>query len=319
MTEIANNPTVSVIIPTYNRVHFLGETIQSVLNQTYRDFELIIADDGSTDNTEQLVKSFGSDRIKYIQLKKNSGSSAVPRNTGLKAATGKYIALLDSDDTWLPDKLKLEVNFLDTHPSIGLVYSDYTYFGSRGSSEKTGFESKLPVSGFVLKEMFLNNPIISDTVLVRKLCFEKVGLFDESIVQCGDLDMWLRIAVCFEIGYVDVPLARYRLHEKNRHLETGNSLIGEITTRKKCLESSPFLLDEIAPEMMYQKYYRHYQALGNWYLNIGIPLKAREPFWKYLRLYPYDPVAYVSWLITFLPPCLVSWIRTCKRKLGVNI
>ena len=78
MTEIANNPTVSVIIPTYNRVHFLGETIQSVLNQTYQDFELIIADDGSTDNTEQLVKSFGSDRIKYIQLRKTRGALLFP-------------------------------------------------------------------------------------------------------------------------------------------------------------------------------------------------------------------------------------------------
>lgn len=98
-------PTVSVVIPTYNRAHLVGRAIQSVLNQTYQDFEIIVVDDGSTDNTEEVVKSFNDPRIRYIRHDQNRGGSAA-RNTGIKMARGEYIAFQDSDDEWLPEKLE---------------------------------------------------------------------------------------------------------------------------------------------------------------------------------------------------------------------
>ena len=306
MAKIENNSIVSVIIPTYNTAHFLGEAIQSVLDQTYQDFEIIVSDDGSTDNTEEVVRSFGNERIRYIKLKENSGGSSVPRNTGLRAARGKYIAFLDSDDVWLHNKLELEVEFLKTHPSLGMVYSGYTYFGTRnGRGERDSKYFSLP-AGHMLKEIFMDNPIIPSAVLVRKSCFDKVGLFDESLTHCGDADMWLRIAAYFEIDYLDIPLANSRLHDRNRHLESENS-IGWIAVRKKCLESNPFLLNELDSKTIH-KCYRDYKYLGSWYLSIGVPQKARETFREYLRLYPRDPVAYILWLITFLPPRLSSWM-----------
>ncbi len=122
MTEIKDSPTVSVIIATYNRAHLVGRAIRSVFNQTYQDFELIVVDDGSTDDTEQVIKGFSDDRLRYIQLGERSGGAAFPRNTGLKTARGEYIAILDSDDTWLDkDKLKEQVEFLDAHPDYVLV------------------------------------------------------------------------------------------------------------------------------------------------------------------------------------------------------
>lgn len=312
-----NTPTVSVIIPTYNRGHMIGEAIKSVLSQTYWDLELIVVDDGSTDNTAEVVRLFHDDRLRYIKLKERSGASSVPRNTGLRVATGEYIALLDSDDEWMPNKLELEVKYLNTYPSVGLVYSNYTYFGSREGYRKSGFEgARLP---HTLTGLFLDNPISSSAALIRRACFDKVGYFDESVVQSGDFDMWLRIAKDFVIDYINTPLARYRLHDRNRHLNTEPSLVGEIAVRRKCLEANPFLLEAIGSKAMHHQLYRKYRALGNWYLNTGNLREARGPFREYARVYPLNPVAWISWLITFLPWRAVSRFLTCKRKLGVNL
>jgi len=318
MAKIANSPVVSVIIPTYNRAHFLGETIQSVLNQTYKDFEIVIVDDGSTDKTEELVKSFSDGRLRYIKLGKNTGSSAAPRNAGLKAASGKYIALLDSDDAWLPNKLKLEVEFLDTHPSVSMVCSNYTYFGSRGRPKKTGFEGVPLASGYGLKELFFHNPISASAVLIKKSCFEKVGDFDESLVQCGDVDMWLRIAAHFEIDYINTPLAKCRLHKGNRHLETEENARGYIAMRTKCVESNKPLLNKVDLKIMRKHLHRNYRTWVACFLRNNTPPKARDLFREYLRLYPCDPVAYIAWLMTFLPPwftrSLISYLKKIKRS-----
>src|SRR3990170_2777406 len=109
MSIIENAPTVSIIMPTYNRGNIVATAILSVLDQTYRDFEFIIVNDGSKDNTEEVVNSFGDDRIKYIRLEENSGTCAVPRNTGIRVARGKYIAHQDDDTVWHPEKLDKQV------------------------------------------------------------------------------------------------------------------------------------------------------------------------------------------------------------------
>jgi len=321
MARIKDNLTVSVIIPTYNRAHFLGETIQSVLNQTYQDFEIIIVDDGSTDKTEELVKSFSDGRLRYIKLGKNTGSSAAPRNAGLKVASGKYIALLDSDDTWLPKKLELEVEVFDTHPSVGLIYADYTYFGSRDGPKKTGFEGVPLVSGYGLKNLFLSGMqyiIATCTVLVRKSCLEKVGLFDESMIQC-DLDMWLRIAAHFEIDYINTPLAKYRLHKRDTRLGAERSIWGLIALQTKCIESNKLLLNKVDLKTMRKCLHRKFRGWATWFLGNSTPPETRELCREYIRLYPYDPFAYVFWLLTFLPSLftrsLISYLRKMKHSL----
>ena len=118
-------PTVSIIIPTYNREQLLGRAIKSVLAQTYQDFELIIVDDGSTDNTERLVKSFNSEKTRYIRHRKNKGPAAA-RNTGIRSAKGDYIAFQDSDDEWMPEKLEKQMRaFTTAPPEVGVVYTSY--------------------------------------------------------------------------------------------------------------------------------------------------------------------------------------------------
>ena len=304
-------PKVSVIIPTYQHADFVGEAINSVLAQAYTDYEIILVDDGSTDGTKQIAAAYGN-QIRYI-YQDNRGLSAA-RNTGIQASKGQYVSFLDADDVWLPNKLKLEVEFLDTHPSVKLVYSNYSYFGSRRGPKRTGFEGIPLSSGYGLKELFLNNPILPSAVLVRKSCFEKVGLFDESLVQCEDLDMWLRIAASFEIDYIDIPLAKYRLHDRNMHLETEGNIRGFIAMRRKCIESNKLLLNKIDLKTMREYLRRDYLNAGGWYLSNGMPQKARELFREYLRLYPCDPLAYMSWLKTFLLPRLLFMTYSTSRK-----
>ncbi len=307
---------VTVVIPAFNEAQAIGQVIESV-RATCSDFvqEIIVIDDGSTDGTRQIVAAYG-DRIKYI-YQDNRGLAGA-RNTGILAAKGQYLAFLDADDVWLPDKLALEVKFLDTHPSVGLVYSNYTYFGSRPSPKRSGFESIPLPRGYALKELFMDNPISSSAVLIRKECFEKVGLFDESLRQCEDLDMWLRISTCFEVDHIDVPLSGYRLHERNMHLKSDENIETLIATQRKCLESSKHLLNTEDLKMMREYHYRMCRSLAFSYLNHGNRGRARKIFWNSLRTHPGDPQAYLSYLIALLPAVLVSWIQVGKRKLGMK-
>jgi len=305
-------PKVSIIIPTYQHADFVGEAIDSALAQTYTDYEIILVDDGSTDGTREIVVAYGN-QIKYI-YQDNRGLPAA-RNTGILASKGQYLSFLDADDVWLPNKLKLEVEFLDTHPSVKLVCSNYSYFGSRKGPKRTGFEGITLTSGYGLKELFFKNPILPSAVLVRKSCFEKVGLFDESMVQCEDLDMWLRIAAHFEVGYIDTPLVKYRLHEKNMHLKTAENSEAFIAVQTKCLESNKLILNKSDLKIMREHHCRICRGLGYWYLDKGIHQKARELFWEYLRLHPFERVAWIWLLMTFLPPSLASRIDRRMRNL----
>lgn len=223
-------PKVSVIIPTYQHAEFLADAIDSVLAQTYKDYELIIVDDGSTDGTREIAARY-INRIEYI-YQDNKGLAGA-RNTGILAAKGQYIGFLDADDLWLPNKLEMEVQFLEAHPSVGLVYSDYTYFGTVPAPRRTGFDGLSLPSGHGVKQLFLKSPISSSGTLVRKECFEKVGLFDESFRQCEDLDMWVRIARRFDIDHIDIPLSKYRYHHRQMHRETESNLLGYTSVLNK--------------------------------------------------------------------------------------
>jgi len=201
----SRSPLVSVIIPTYNRAHLLGRAIQSVLNQTYQDFELIIVDDASSDNTEEVVKSFHDDRIKYIRHDENKGAGAA-RNTGIKAARGEYIAFQDDDDKWLPNKLEKQVKVLeDSPPEIGVVYTDFQRFDKK-SENKPKMVKVMRISGDIHGALLEDNFIGTPTVLVKKQCFEKVGMFDEELPQLEDWELWIRISKYYHFRYIKEPL-----------------------------------------------------------------------------------------------------------------
>jgi len=208
-------PKVSAIIPTYNGARYIAETIQSALHQTYRDCEVLVVDDGSTDDTPKVVGLFG-DKVRYFR--KSNGGPGSARNFGIQQAQGEYIALLDHDDLWLPDRLERQVPILDSRPEVGLVYSDASlYHDDSNQSPNTCFGFYPPYSGKVFKKLFEGNFVPNLTVLVRRECFEKLGLFDESgrMMMTDDYHMWLRIAAHYEFTYVPRPLGKFRLHRGN--------------------------------------------------------------------------------------------------------
>lgn len=203
-----NRPKVSVIIPTYNRAYILGKAIDSVLAQTYDNFELIIVDDGSTDNTEELVKSYKDERIRYCYTKINKGAAAA-RNYGIGNATCDYIAFEDSDDAWRPDKLEKQMKvMLDDSNEVGFVYHKIAYDMGHGRvailpSEEVPVESK---SGNIYKQLLYDNLVDCPSLLVRKSCLDKVGVFDESLKALEDYDLALRLGKTYRAGFVNEVL-----------------------------------------------------------------------------------------------------------------
>lgn len=205
-----SRPTVSVIIPTYNRANLLKRAIASVLNQKFEDFELIVVDDASSDNTPRVVESINDGRIRYIRLKKNSGGP-VARNTGIKKARGRFIALLDDDDEWLPNRLELQIRkFEELDSEFGVVYGGFYYVSHQDG--RTLGERVPEYRGDIYNKLLKENFIGSPTLLIRKKCFKKVGLFDPKLSSSQDWDMWLRIAKYYKFDYVDKIIAKYYVH-----------------------------------------------------------------------------------------------------------
>jgi glycosyltransferase involved in cell wall biosynthesis len=195
---------VSVIIPTYNRAQVVSQPIQSVLAQTFRDFEVIVVDDGSNDNTESVVKAFCDPRVRYIRHEKNRGGSAA-RNTGIKAARGAYIAFLDSDDEWLPEKLQSQLDILqELPPSWGGVCTGFWLIEGTSVVERI---PKLPpnLSNWLLAHCPLS---AGSTLMVRKEILDEIGYFDESLPRHQDWDLLLRLVENYQLAMVKAALVR---------------------------------------------------------------------------------------------------------------
>lgn len=200
-----NDETISVIIPTYNREHHILESLESVLNQTYENLEVIIVDDASTDNTEEVVLSIKDERVKYHKLKEN-GKVAHARNIGVSLASSEVIAFHDSDDVCMKDRLEKQYNYLRNNTEYGLIYSailvkkgnQRAIFPPKNYSEK--------LEGNIHKEILLSNTIDCPTIMMKKKIFEEVGGFDETYPNLSDWEFVIRVSEHHNIGYINEPL-----------------------------------------------------------------------------------------------------------------
>jgi hypothetical protein len=201
---------VSVIIPTYNAGRFVCQAVDSVLAQTYRDYEIIVVDDGSTDDTRERLAPYGN-QIRYVQTNNLERSAA--RNTGIRQARGELIAFLDADDIWLPEKLARQIAFWERNADLGLVYSwaQCIYEDAR-LPRLLGTDFADNVSLDVFPGLLLGKFVPTLTVVARAQCLHEVGLFDEQIVIAEDWDLWLRLALKYRFGCVPEILAYYRLN-----------------------------------------------------------------------------------------------------------
>jgi Glycosyl transferase family 2 len=215
-------PRISVILPTYNRAHLVTEAIESVLKQTFTDFELIVVDDGSTDDTEEVVHAFTDPRLRY--LKQLNGGASAARNTGVQTATGEFIAFLDSDDLFLPEKLSLQMAKVDDNPKVGLVYGKYlSSIGSEGSLKIAG----VCYPQLELRRLLLGPVFHWSTVLVRRLLLEEVGKFEETFGgEDWELTLRLALAGCQMICVPEpVSIVRRQPISNTRDLQYMSSLL----------------------------------------------------------------------------------------------
>lgn len=198
-------PKVSVVLPTFNRAYALKKSIYSVLMQSYQDFELIVVDDFSQDNTLEIVASFDSEKIKYIKLDRRSGSNHA-RNVGIKASSGDYVAFQDSDDEWCLNKLEKQIEIIEnSKPTVGVVYSLYKK-NDGGSEVCIPERNYLYKNGYILDEILKGNFVGTPTVLIKKECFYLAGFFDSELPRLQDWDLFIRVSMYYEFILIQEPL-----------------------------------------------------------------------------------------------------------------
>jgi glycosyltransferase involved in cell wall biosynthesis len=291
-------PTVSVIMNCLNCETYLREAIDSVFAQTYEDWEIIFWEDkASKDNSERIAKSYGN-KLRYFR-----SDVSLPlygsRNLAVQKAKGKYIAILDCDDLWLPTKLEEQVPLLERYDETGLVYSDAFLFNERGK-EKRQFEITKPYRGDIFSELLLSNFINTQTVVIRRDAFDSMGApFDERLVMAGDFDAYLRIGYKWKVDYVNKPLARYRVHVNSKSQRDGRKLFSTeldliVDNLKNTVNGFE---DKYTMELGVVMRVRDVQlSLLDW--ENGDKKKAR----KRLRIHIRDGIAYlILYLLMYLP------------------
>lgn len=204
-------PLVSVVIPAYNAERFIRRSLESALSQSYRNIEIIVVDDASTDKTARIIESYEDSRIKYFRQEPNKGQGPA-RNIGIRESTGQYITFLDADDYYLPEKVAREVEYLRKHPQCHVVYSNALHFYS-DRPDRLFLGPRIPAMDFLTTLFRLSFPNIN-TLMVAREVLDKVGFFSEIRYFPEDWEMYLRIALAgYELGCVDEPLACVELRE----------------------------------------------------------------------------------------------------------
>jgi glycosyltransferase involved in cell wall biosynthesis len=226
--------TVSVVIPTYNRAALLRESLESVAAQTYRDFEILVVDDGSTDDTRSVVESSGA---RWIPIG-HSGLQAAVRNRGIEQAQGEYVAFLDSDDRWLPEKLKRQVELLRERPEFALTCCNAHRLVD-GKHEGLLHRPGTLRTGDVFDALLKRNFVVNSSVLVRRATLTEVGGLDEdpALKSVEDYDLWLRIASTRKVHSFDDPLVDYRIHPGNESWDVEQTQRGLARCYEKVLQA----------------------------------------------------------------------------------
>ena len=235
MTTPSDNPEVSIVINCLNGENHLAETLDSAFAQTLDDLEIVLWDNASTDRTGEIAASYG-EKVRYFL-----GESTVPlsqaRNLAFQQARGNFIAILDADDIWLPDKLESQLDLFRANDDVGLVYCDSTLFDGGGDRYRL-FEGGNPKRGRVFGDLLAMNFMFTSTMMFRRSALDSLGyMFDESYTRVQDYELSLRMAYNFSLDYVDRPLCRWRMYQDNEHWRKWkNSLIPRVIEVKECVE-----------------------------------------------------------------------------------
>jgi glycosyltransferase involved in cell wall biosynthesis len=289
-------PIVSVVIPTYNRQLKLKRALDSVLDQTLKDIEVIVVDNASVDGSQAYINSLQDPRIRYIRHETNRGGPAA-RNTGIKSAKASLIALLDDDDEWFPAKLAKQVEkFKQASSDTGLVYTSAEIYDE--SKQKILSVNPTGFRGQVYTRMLLSTILGSATVLIKRECFDRIGTFDENLSSCQDWDMWLRISQAYEFDYVDEVLARINVHGDQISADYAKLIPGRTRmVQKHAQEFSKY------PDI----YVTHLKRVGKLHCINGTWTQSFPWFQKAVKLRPLEIIKILGWCLLELP-----WVKYCS-------
>ena len=298
-------PLVSVIMPTYDRAAVLMEAVESVLRQTYPHLELLVIDDGSTDDTLERLNKIEDGRLRVILANHRGAASA--RNRGLKEARGEFIGFCDSDDLWVAEKLTWQVDYLRKHPEASLVYGDAASFRDGKIEIRSYFKERTPSQGDAFPALLQKNFIPSGSVLMRKVCLDEIGYFNESLKTSEDYELWLRFCLRFQVSYVSKVLVKVRRHSGNitsddqttceNHLAVLNSVKSRLQNR-------------VPKSVMRKAYARTYRHMG---YNHLLHRRFKESQWallQSLQLDPFSPSTYRYWAASLLPKKILNGLLT---------
>lgn len=301
-------------MPTHNRAHLIGETLRSILAQTFQDFEIVVVDNGSTDGTDRVVAALADPRIRYY-WQEDTGLPANSRNVGIRMCRGRYIAFLDSDDLWLPGKLSLQVSYMEAHPSVGLVCTNARAFDAGGLRGRLNRVNLRHYPG--LHRLLRRNFISTLTVMIRRDCLDDVGLFNEdrALQAVEDFEFWLRVAARFPVAYLPKVTAHRRFHSG------GLAGCDSIANLERGIE----MLKRLPPSLPVTDKERSL-ALGSHYVRVaresalaGDSEKARKAAEAAWRAAPGLKTALLVWAHRlagrFLAGKLLPGMRSCKYAL----
>jgi len=301
-------PLVSVVIPTFNRRKYICDAIDSVLNQSFRDFEIIVVDDGSTDGSGEVIEQKYGDAVRYV-YQQNQGRSAA-RNAAMQLARGRYIAFLDSDDAWKPEKLERQIRILESSEDVGFVHTFTEVINADGSANHIETERRMKLyrkavkRGYTFLGMSQECIMFLSSVMVRRSLVETVGPMDQELAAFEDWDWYLRMVRIAKIATLTQRLVSFRLHAGNT--STKEFIEGRIKTCRKhlgLLESA--CEDKIARSNFYA------QMATAYYLQAESK-QCTQNIWKALQCYPFALFKYSNArpiLSLILPAWLMGWMR----------
>jgi glycosyltransferase involved in cell wall biosynthesis len=336
---LPKKPKVSIIIPTYNAARFIESAIKSVIHQTFTNNEIIVVDDGSTDNTKGILKKHVENKsIIYIR-QENSGPAAA-RNNGIKAATGELVCFLDADDLLRPNSIEHRLRVFKRHHEVGVVFTDFRKIFWKSTKEKDFVDDDIRQSNFlktistecikrkdnniyvfntnIFYELIVSNFIFTGTVMMRRDIFDEVGFFDESLMIAEDHDLWLRASRKYNMAFLHIDTATYRFHADNITKDIPLVYASSINVRDRYLDPK-YGLPKRYRRKLSKTISQFYFSKGYHYFENKLYEKARTEFKSAIRYNPTKGKYYLYLSFTEIPPGILDKLRLYKRTFQKQI
>ena len=311
-----HEPLISVVIPVYKGEAHIAQSIDSALEQDYQHIEIIIINDGSPDDSHKVIKGYLSDpRVHYIE--QDNAGVANARNTGINSAKGEFIALLDQDDIWLPNKLAAQVEHLNRHPNCALIHSQIGFINGDGDLTPNPSWAWVNDTGAnAFENLFDHNCIATFMALIRKDALNEVGMFRESLAPADDWDLWLRIASKYEVGFIPEVSGYYRVHANNESNNYLRMQLAEVAVIENIINEFTCSKNLPGSTVRNLKRFHLYHSTAALYARAQDYHSSRSFLRKAIKVRPLAIRCYLTYAWLTLPANLRVWLKWHYSRLS---